>query len=126
MPDQIGSMRQDIGRLEGSIESLIKTVERVDQNSSESRRRVYEKLEGLGTAMHQIGTKIDGAEKEIKALKERVSDLEPSVAEYRIWVTRVRAAGWLGRTLWAVGGALLAAAAFLVSSWDAVIKFFRT
>lgn len=125
MPDELGSIRQDLGRLEGSIESLIKIVERSDDTSSESRKRVYEKLEGLGTGMRQIEGKIDRAEQDIQDLKERVSGIEPSVAEYRVWVTRVGTARWLGKTLWAIGGVLLALAAFIVSGWDAIMKFFR-
>lgn len=88
------------------------------QAASESRKRVYE-------AQEEFRREMQGMKSTVESLDRRVGAMEPSVEDYRTKVIQVNAAGRIGRVLWAVGGFLLASAAWLVGMWDAVIKHLR-
>lgn len=118
MPNTIGNIREDIGSLKSLVATLADSVRTLGENSSAGRARMYEKLE-------EMDRKLDRAEGEIKGLAYRVDAIEPFAHQYRTRMAQVEGARWLGRVLWATGGFLLAAAAWLVSGWDWLVKLLR-
>lgn len=86
--------------------------------ASESRKRVYE-------AQEEFRREMQGMKSTVESLDRRVGAMEPSVEDYRMKVIQVNAAGKLGRMLWAIGGFLLASAAWLTGLWEALIRHLR-
>jgi phage shock protein A len=116
--DRLGNIREDIGSLKAQVEALARIVEHQVNTSAQGRARIYEKLE-------EIERKLDRAEGSIVALTKRVDAIEPTVEDYRTRMIQVKAAGWLGRLLWMIGGILLTGAASLATNSGWIGKFLR-
>ncbi len=94
-------------RLEEQMKALVGGMQTLAQQgveAAESRKRGYESAEKMRIDILNINHRLDGLEKSVAAI-------QPTTAEYAIVRDRVMFAGSLGRTVWAVGKALLAAAA---------------
>lgn len=109
----MGNIREDIGGLKVAIATLTDTVRMQDARSADNRSKMYDKLD-------QMDRKLDQQEVSIKDLSRRVTEMEPSVSDYRTRMEQVKTAGWLGETLWKFGGILLAGAAGVASTYYAM------
>jgi len=86
-----------LDQLEGHLES-----DRI--NSSDSRRRLHEKIDGLEKT-------IDNLDRRLEHVEKVMSTTNPMFTEYMAYKQRVIGAGIVGRWLWFIGGILLSAAA---------------
>lgn len=86
------------------------------ETASESRRRLYAKLEEMSGEVLALKSRVDAVERSIEASG-------PTLAEVRQYQLQVQGAGRLGRFLWWAGGGLLTAA-FALYSWRQVIAEF--
>ena len=106
--EALGSLK---GRLEG-IEAMIKAQTaqaRSDAADAKvARAQLYKVTENQSAMISDIDRRLEKVE-------AAVLDMKPTVQEFTLWQSRVRAAGWTGRMLWAVGGAILALAAWIVT-----------
>lgn len=87
-----------------SIERLLQSVIEEQKNASEGRRRGYEAQERTERQIIVIDHRLATVEKSVEAIR-------PTTAELERVRDRVVFAGSLGKALWAIGKALLAAAA---------------
>lgn len=114
-----------VGRLEGQVNDIICRFEAAD----ESRGRLRDDMAKLAGTLGQIDLKITthsmSVSHELMKIGERLNVIEPAVAEYTRVRQNVRAAGWLGKTLWLVGTALLAFAAGAFGLFTQIASFFR-
>lgn len=108
-----------------TLEGIRKDVAESRAASSEHFRRVYEKIDATNHEVSTVGH-------EVTTLADRVAKLEKtteaqgvSIGEFLTYRERARVAGSLGKGLWVVGGWLLAAAAGLVTAYQAVGSWFR-
>ncbi len=87
-----------------------------DLQSSDSRRRVHEKLDAQNIVMHTM----DGR---LTVVEQSVASAAPSLREYAELKAKAAGAGWLGAKLWRLGGWVIGAAAILyglrddISAW---------
>lgn len=100
----------------GSIE---RSIENEKRDSSESRRRVYEKLETLDK-------KQDITDLRVEKLEQAITSMSPTVAEFLNYKAQVTGAGKLGKFLWWVGGIVLGAAATAAAYWTHVVAWIKT
>lgn len=94
-------------RLEEQLKAVVSslaTLTRQGQEAAESRRRVYEGQEATRHEIVGIKHRLDGLERSMEAIR-------PTTAELERVRDRVIFAGSLGKAMWGVGKALLAAAA---------------
>ena len=83
------------------------------KEAAESRRRTYQAQEETRIEIINLKHRMDGLERGFEAIR-------PTTAELERVRDRVIFAGSLGRGLWAVGKALLSAAAGAAAAWYAM------
>lgn len=108
---QNGGVGYITGKLEGIEGMLARQMQdaAVDRRDAKDHRSaVYKKLEEQERSLAQVDARV-------QRLESTMRIMEPSISEFNEWRSRARAAGWLGRALWVVGGIVLAAAAWLTA-----------
>lgn len=103
-------------RLEEHLKAVVASLAVLTQqghDAAESRKRVYEASEAMRIEILGIKHRLDGLEKSVEGIRPTTADLE-RVRD------RVQFAGALGRAIWSVGKALLAAAAGAAGYWYAM------
>ena len=101
------TMAERQARLEEQMKAVVAsltTLTHQGQEAAESRRRVYEGQEATRHEIVGIKHRLDGLERSMEAIR-------PTTAELERVRDRVIFAGSLGKAMWGVGKALLAAAA---------------
>lgn len=110
------TMAERTVRLEGEIKVLaagVTTLVEQGREAAESRRRVYQAQEETRIEIVNLKHRMDGLEKAVDGIK-------PTTAELERVRDRVRFAGKLGQGLWAIGKALLSAAAGFAAAWYSI------
>ncbi|HWK13248.1 MAG TPA: hypothetical protein VNS02_02550 [Rhizobiaceae bacterium] len=101
------NMEVEIARLDErlkSIERMLADIVSAQKEASEGRRRGYE-------AQERTEREVIGITHRLGAVERSVEAIRPTTAELEKVRDRVMFAGSLGRAMWSVGKALLAAAA---------------
>lgn len=108
MADQIDRVSEIFSALTSSLLDRFNKVENALEsdriNSSDSRRRLHDKIDGLEKT-------IDGLDRRLEQLEKAVTTTNPMFTEYQAYRQRMIGAGMVGRWLWFLGGILLSAAA---------------
>lgn len=86
------------------------------QDSAESRRRIYSKLEQQSAILKDVDSRVLKLERSMDAAA-------PTLAEYSDIKAQVRGAGRLGKMLWGLGGFVLAIAVTLANTWSSVSAY---
>ncbi len=86
--------------------------------SSESRRRIYGRVEELATDIINLSHQLSLAEASI-------TSMQPAVSEFITMRTKAVLAGKLGRFLWWLAGVSLSAAGGATVMWAHLSSFFR-
>ncbi|MDH6265558.1 hypothetical protein M2360_000948 [Rhizobium sp. SG_E_25_P2] len=105
--DRIQSLILD--RLTQIDSRMNRMEERMDDEkdaASESRRRIYDRLEQQGSTLITVSHRMEGLEKAVAADSVTLSDFRETRA-------KAAAAGWVGGWLWRTGKYVLGAAAAL-------------
>lgn len=101
-------MARSIGGLESTVKTLVETWRAQEQGASSARRVLHQKFDQLQTEVHGFGTQLAGALKDIAEMKPTVDAVETAKQ-------RAIGAGLVGKALWAIGGAMIAGGAWLLS-----------
>jgi hypothetical protein len=96
-----------------SIERMLGDIVSAQKEASEGRRRGYEAQERTEREVIGINHRLSAVEKSVEAIR-------PTTAELEKVRDRVIFAGSLGKAMWGVGKALLAAAAGAAGYWYAM------
>ena len=107
------SMAERQVRTEEQMKALVAQVATLiqqGQEAAESRKRGYEAAEATRLEIHDVKHRLDAVEKAL-------GDIRPTTAELERVRDRVIFAGSLGKAMWSVGKALLAAAAGAAGAW---------
>lgn len=112
--------RETIGERQVRVEEQLKAVEKAlvalaqqGIEAAEARRRGYQAAEETRREIHDLKQRLESLEKSVDAIK-------PTTAEYAQVRDRVVFAGSLGKAVWSVGKALIAAAAGAAAAWYAM------
>lgn len=98
----IGTADRAIGRLEGKLDALIKTVDTQNERSDERSARMYRELE-------QIRLDASDSHRDILDLKKRMDADEPAISDIKRWKERLIGMQILMAFLTAIaGGAVVA------------------
>lgn len=101
----------DIYHKLGSFERAIEGLVTESHHAADKRADTYRSMEEMRGDIRDMKNKVDG-------LDNRVSKMEPSLADYHEKLQQVKGAGRLGRALWWVGGAIiLPTAGALAHAW---------
>jgi tetrahydromethanopterin S-methyltransferase subunit B len=104
------------GRLEGKLDHSV-------QQSADSRRRMYDKIEDVAKDVSDIRVNVAKIDGRVTAVERRVEEATPTLQDYIRTKAKVEGAGGLGRFLWWLGGIVLGIAATLYAAWrDGVIS----
>lgn len=109
--------QRDLGRVEGKLDALIKAVEQQGEQSSASRKALYERVGRIETSI-EISGEIDAQVRErLDGLDNRITrEVMPTVNEVKRWkVAGVTALAIVGMGSAAVG-------AFLMWAWDVIVS----
>jgi len=107
------SMAERQVRTEEQLKAVVASLTTLTQQgheAAESRKRGYEAAEATRIEILGIKHRLDGLEKSVDAIR-------PTTAELERVRDRVIFAGSLGKAMWGVGKALLAAAAGAAGAW---------
>jgi len=96
-----------------SIERMLVAIADDQKGAAEGRKRGYEAQERTEKEMIVINHRLTAVEKSVEGIR-------PTTVELEKVRDRVVFAGSLGRALWAIGKALLAAAAGAAGAWYAL------
>lgn len=99
-----------VSLITGRLDSIDRAINEERRDSAESRRRVYEKLEGQDSKLERLDARVE-------TLERTILTMSPTVAEFVDYKAQVRGAGRLGRFLWVCGGFLLTAASSFVAAY---------
>lgn len=86
------------------------------QDSADSRRRIYAKLEQQSAILRDVDSRVLKLEKSMDAAA-------PTLAEYSDIKAQVHGAGRLGKLLWGFGGFVLAIAVTLANTWTTISAY---
>lgn len=107
------SMAERQVRLEEQLKAVVASLATLTQQgheAAESRKRGYEAAEATRIEILGIKHRLDGLEKSVEGIR-------PTTAELERVRDRVIFAGSLGKAMWGIGKALLAAAAGAAGAW---------
>lgn len=93
-----------------AVVASLATLTQQGHEAAESRKRGYEAAEATRIEILGIKHRLDGLEKSVEAIR-------PTTAELEKVRDRVIFAGSLGKAMWGIGKALLAAAAGAAGYW---------
>ena len=103
-----------LGGLESSLAGMNKRLDHADEKRAEG----YRSMEEMRGDIHDVKGRVS-------SLDDRVSKMEPSLADYHDKVQQVKGAGKLGRALWWIGGAvILPLAGYAAHAWGVLGLFF--
>lgn len=109
----LGNIREDIGGLKVSISMLTETLKLQNERSTAERSEMREMLYGMDKKLDKQGV-------ELTDVSKRVEEMEPSVSDYKLRMEQVKTAGWLGQSLWNLGGLILTGAASVAATYYAL------
>lgn len=118
-PLGIGAMDVHATILMSRFDAIERRMSEDRQDSAESRRRIYEKLEYQSSLL----TTLDGR---VQKVEKAVEGAAPTLAEFNSYKDQVRGAGRLGKFLWGVGGFVLAGAVALITTANSVMTWLQT
>lgn len=98
--------------------AMAEALRQSEVSSSESRRRVYERLDKHTELLLDIKPRVASLEHSVEVQK-------PTLDEYRTLKAKALGAGSLGRALWRFGGWLIGAAAALIALRHDIAEFLR-
>lgn len=107
------TLNKEIGALSASMQN----IEREMAEARESRRRQFEKLEGMERRLDRIEFRQENTEKTLGVMS-------PTVQEFATMKMQAAGAGKMGALLWKLGGWILAAAAGAAAYWSAISSHF--
>lgn len=90
---------------------LLNRLDRIEMSqeaSSESRRRLHEKLDQTDRVLDRVSSRVEGLERSL-------TSISPTIQEFMTYKHQVIGAGRFGRALWWLGGLVLTAASAVVS-----------
>lgn len=102
-----------IGRLEGKLDSLIKSVEQMAEQSSTARGKIYERVERISADTADVDRRLGELEKTVKVMDPMVQDLA-RLKERGLGVLALLGFIWLF-----VGGLILQGIGWL---WSALLR----
>jgi len=117
----------ELAKLVATVQHLSKVVE----TDAISRKEIYRSLHDIDKktdhAIYRLGA-LENIDKKVDHVIYRVDNLEtdfretaPTIQEWIATKHKIQGAGWLGKTLWIIGGFLLGAAAstygFISTLW---------
>lgn len=102
----------------GGITDIKQSIAEDKRDATESRRRVYDKLEDQSRAMYELTARV-------ATVESSVASMAPSVAEFNSMRTKAAGAGKLGRFLWVTGGIVLSWALWIVTSFSSITAWFK-
>ena len=94
------TLNKEIGALSASMQN----IEREMAEARESRRRQFEKLEGMERRLDRIEFRQENTEKQLGVIS-------PTVSEFSAYKLNAQGAGKFGVFLWKLGGFILSVAA---------------
>ncbi len=108
MPTSLNEIYKAIGSLQSDVKNLTRLIEAQDQRSSESRRRVYDRLDELGNVVDNIEDRLKDSEQVIKDIEPLARDFG-SIRDKSKTVLAIIIAGWtlLGGFLMWIGNSFL-------------------
>lgn len=89
-----------IGRLEGKLDALIKTVEQQGQQSSEGRAKIYERIEKVDKDTQMLSGRLD-------AVEGTVTKMGPVFTRVGSLLERSKGALWVLAIIWLFMGGLI-------------------
>lgn len=109
-------VQRALGVVEGKLDSLIATVRSTNEQASESRKALYERVAALEADLRGVATGHEQIKTHLNALDNRIDDdVLPTIAE----VSRWKVAGVTALAIAGFGGA--AVASFLYWAWDVIV-----
>jgi hypothetical protein len=104
MVDQIS---RTLGKLEASVEGLQDLIRQQSEESRESRKKIYAKLE-------EVGLNAQATNSRVADLEDRLAKMEPAVSEIGRWKERAIGARMTIAIFWVtMGGVITSAAAWV-------------
>ncbi|MEP2706519.1 MAG: hypothetical protein ABJQ71_05955 [Roseibium sp.] len=126
MSDQTADYSPSIKAIFDQLEEIRTSQTNDRNNSSESRRRVYERLNEVSEILHGMALKQAQIDQRMAMMEETYAAAAPTLTKFSKTKQRVVGAGMLGRVLWRIGAALLGAACTLyvwrTEIWAALVK----
>lgn len=116
--ETMGAIRTDVHSVRMEVQGLRVEIDTVREDGSKRGRDLWDQTKKQGELLIRV-------EERMKRVEEQIAESKPTLSDYRTWKTRVEAAGWMGRRLWILGGALITFAIWLYSSWDKIIHWLR-
>lgn len=98
MPETIAGL----AKVETQLSMVLSTLDR----DAMDRKELYH-------SVHETVRKIDRMDYRLQSLEEKFANASPTIAEFITIKHKVEGAGMLGKALWAFGGFILAAAAWM-------------
>ena len=97
----------------GSLTQSVKNLNEKLEAAERSRTAMWEQLREIQNTLAQVTA-------QLKQQDEVLATLRPHVEQFAALQMRAEGAGWLGRWVWAIGGFVIATAAWLVNTFGSV------
>lgn len=114
----VHSVRMEVQGLRAEIGTVRSEIDRVREDGSKRGRDLWDQTNRQGELLIRV-------DERTKKVEEQIADTKPTLSQYRTWQSRAEAAGWLGRKLWIVGGALIGAVIAVYTYWDKITHWLR-
>ncbi|SDT97298.1 hypothetical protein SAMN05428979_0828 [Stappia sp. ES.058] len=118
MRKAVTDLNMTVGRLAGTVETMVLEFRSERESSAKSRKGVYQALEEVRREQHRVAN-------EVKSTAARVERMEPAVDDYNRRQVQLETGGKLARAAWWIGGFVMFAAVWIVSNWEKITGAFR-
>lgn len=116
--ETMGAIRTDVHSVRMEVQGLRVEIDTVREDGSKRGRDLWDQTKKQGELLIRV-------DERMKRVEEQIAESKPTLSDYRTWKTRAEAAGWMGKRLWVIGGALITFAIWLYSSWDKITHWLR-
>lgn len=114
MPDSVHEMSRAVGALEATVKTLTETWARQDEEATEGRRRLHEKLDELKRQQQALTATVEQQTREL-------AEVKPAIKRFETQRQRQEGAQSLAKLIW---GAVVAFAAGLGYLGHELLIFF--
>lgn len=106
-------MSRTIGGLQATITTLVSTWQSQEAQASQGRRDLHQKFDNLRDDVHEIGSQVSGALKDI-------AEIKPSVQAFENAKQQAKGAQTLGKIIWAILGFGGVGLGWVLANWISI------
>lgn len=116
------SMERLIGQMENAIDGFDKKLDAHKLDAKDIAEKASAGRQQIFAAIDAVKDQISHMDKRIYVVETKVTSIVPVTQDFQNLRLKAEGAGWMGKSLWAIGGWLIGAVAALYAGWQFLVS----